>query len=299
MISRYRPQSVSAIHCHLHHIAHPARVLAARYTTMGSHPDSNLHPSATGPAAKIVAAHQTPQPLKLYSGWFCPFVQRAWAVLEEKKIPYQYIEVNPYNKPQSLLSLNPRGLVPTLQYDNKPLYESTVICEFLEEAYPEHGPKLMPQDVYERARTRIWTDYCTSRIIPSFHRYLQFQPMSDTKGLEEARQDFLSKLRDFASELHPTGPFFLGAEPSLIDFVVAPWVNRLWVFDHYKGGLGIPEDDEVWKRFGQWKRAIEERPSMRDTLSEREHYLPIYQRYADNTAMSELAKATRKGGGVP
>ena len=264
-----------------------------------SHPDSNLHPSATGPAAKIVAAHQAEQPLKLYSGWFCPFVQRAWAVLEEKKIPYQYIEVNPYHKPESLLSLNPRGLVPTLQYDNKPLYESTVICEFLEEAYPGYGPRLMPDDAYSRARTRIWTDYCTSRIIPSFHGYLQFQPMDDKEGLEAARQDFLSKLRDLASELHPTGPFFLGSEPSLIDFVVAPWINRLWVFDHYKGGLNIPDNDKVWQRLVEWKKAIEERPSMRDTLSERGHYLPIYQRYADNTAMSELAKATRKGGGVP
>lgn len=59
---------------------------------MSSHPDANLHPEATGPAKAIVDAHGAEQPLKLYSGWFCPFVQRAWTVLEEKKIPYQYIE---------------------------------------------------------------------------------------------------------------------------------------------------------------------------------------------------------------
>ena len=59
---------------------------------MSSHPDRNLHPEATGPAKTIVDAHQKEEPLKLYSGWFCPFVQRAWTVLEEKKIPYQYIE---------------------------------------------------------------------------------------------------------------------------------------------------------------------------------------------------------------
>jgi glutathione S-transferase len=114
----------------------------------------------------------------------CPFVQRAWTVLEEKKIPYQYIEVNPYDKPKSLLDLNPRGLVPTLQYDNKPLFESTVICEFLEEAYPDHKPRLLPEDVYERARTRIWTDFTTSRITPAFFRFMQFQPTSDKEGLE-------------------------------------------------------------------------------------------------------------------
>jgi len=39
-----------------------------------SHPDADLHPHATGPAAKIVAAHTKDEPLKLYSGWFCPYV---------------------------------------------------------------------------------------------------------------------------------------------------------------------------------------------------------------------------------
>ena len=80
---------------------------------------------------------------------------------------------------------------------------------------------------------------------------------------------------------------------------------RLWVFDHYKEGLGIPEegkggdDEAVWARFRKWLKAIEERPSIRNTLSEKEHYLPIYERYHQNTAQSELAKATRKGRGVP
>lgn len=196
--------------------------------TKQDHPDSNLFPHATGQAHSIVDAHQAEQPLKLYSGWFCPFVQRAWTVLEEKKIPYQYIEVNPYHKPDSLLKLNPRGLVPTLQYDNKPLYESTVICEFLEDAYPDHGPHLLPKDPFDRARTRIWTDFCTSRIIPAFHRFLQYQPMDDKEGLEGVRKEFLDKLKEFAKEMDTEGPFFLGNEPSLIDFVVAPWMVSTW-----------------------------------------------------------------------
>ena len=139
----------------------------------------------------------------------------------------QYIaddySVNPYHKPESLMTLNPRGLVPTLQYNNKALYESTVLCEFLEEAYPDHTPHLLPKDPYERARTRIWTDYCTSRIIPAFHRFIQFQPASDKEGLQEVRREFLNHLLEFTSEMHETGPFFLGEEPSLIDFIVAPW----------------------------------------------------------------------------
>ena len=129
---------------------------------MVQHPDSQLHPVATGPAATIVSAHQSPAPLTLYSGWFCPFVQRVWAVLEEKKIPYQYVEVNPYNKPESLMKINPRGLVPTLEFDGKPLYESSVVLEFLEDAYPDSGVSLRSKDVYLRAKARIWADFVSS-----------------------------------------------------------------------------------------------------------------------------------------
>ncbi|OJK03257.1 hypothetical protein ASPACDRAFT_1896817 [Aspergillus aculeatus ATCC 16872] len=281
-------------------------------------PDADIHPEATGPAKALVANHQAEQPLKFYAGWFCPFVQRVWLALEEKQIPYQYIEVNPYHKQPSFLALNPRGLVPTITSPDtssnaRPLYESTVILEYLEEAYPTHTPALLPQDPYLRARARIWIDYVTSRIIPAFHRFLQHQPRSAQGGnsgedeLQTLRADFLDTLKEFTRELHPQGPYFLGEELSLVDVVLAPWAVRLWVFDEFKGGLGVPapgqagseEEEGVWERWRRWVAAVEGRRSVRETLSEREWYLPIYRRYAEDKAQSELARAVRKGRGVP
>lgn len=142
-------------------------------------------------------------------------------------------------------------------------------------------------------------------------RFLQYTPRSEQgpeearEGLEKVRQEFLGRLKEFAREMDATGPYFFGAEPSLVDFVLAPWAVRLWVFDQFKGGLGIPEksqggeDEAVWGRWRKWATAIENRKSVKETMSETEHYMPIYQRYADNKAMSELAKATREGKGVP
>lgn len=88
-------------------------------------PDENLYPTATGNAAETVAEHQAKQDLVFYSGWvsfstpsyhdvershanvrliqFCPFNQRVWISLEEKGIPYQYKEVNPYRKEKHFL----------------------------------------------------------------------------------------------------------------------------------------------------------------------------------------------------
>jgi len=266
-----------------------------------NHPDSQIHPNATGAAAKMVKEHEASQSLKLYSGWFCPFVQRVLIVLLEKNIPFQYIEVNPYHKPASLLSLNPRGLVPTLEYDSKPLYESTVICEFLEQAYPSSTPRLLPEDAYQTAYGRIWSDFVTSRIIPSFHRALQYQVHEEgnnEQGLKEVKAEFVSKLKEFTEAMDAEGPFFFGKEISMVDIIIAPWAVRLWVFDEFKGGLDF--GSEKWtERWGEWLKAIEGRETVVSTTSEREHYLPMYKRYADDVAQSELAKATRKGRGVP
>lgn len=160
----------------------------------------------------------------------------------------------------------------------------------------------MPADPYDRARTRIWTDYVTSRIIPAFHRFLQHQ---GTEGLKEKQQEFLGHIKEFTKEMDKEGPYFNGKDFGLIDVIIAPWALRLWVFDHFKGGLGIPEkgkggdDEQVWERWRTWLSAVEGRNSVKETISEKEHYLPIYQRYADDKAQSELAKATRAGRGVP
>ncbi|EXJ93355.1 hypothetical protein A1O1_01747 [Capronia coronata CBS 617.96] len=274
-----------------------------------SHPDADVYPRATGPAASIVAEHQKNAPVTLYSGWFCPFVQRVWITLEEKKIPYKYIEINPYHKDPSFLKLNPRGLVPTLgapQKDGsqKPLIESNIISEYLDESFPDQMP-LFPKDPYEKARMKIWIDHVTSRVLPTFHRFLQHTDKSPYP-IEQARDEFLYALKTWIREANPDGPFFLGKAFSYADVCLAPWAVRLWVFDHFKkGGLGIPpvgegrEDDELWNRWRTWIQAVESRKSVTETLSDREEYLPIYQRYAEDRAQSELAKATREGRGVP
>ena len=112
-------------------------------------------------------------------------------------------------------------------------------------------------------------------------------------------------MREFAAEKAGDGPWFFGKDLSLVDLALAPWVMRLWVFDKFKGGLGIPDEgeggehEETWKRWRVWSRAVSGRRSLKETMSEERHYLPIYKRYADNTAQSELAKATRAGRGVP
>ena len=64
-------------------------------------------------------------------GCFSPFVQRVWVALEAKGLQYQYIEVDPYKKPQALLDVNPRGLVPGIRHGDWGCGESTVLMEYV------------------------------------------------------------------------------------------------------------------------------------------------------------------------
>lgn len=280
--------------------------------------DTSLYAHTSGRAAKFAEAHAASDPLILYGGWFCPFVQRSWITMHEKRIPHQYVEINPYRKDPEFLKLNPRGLVPTLAVpldkqgqDQKPLYESTVICEYLDEVFDDphqNGPDLIPRgkgdEAYLRARCRIWIDHISTRIIPAFYRFMQH---TDQKpySLEEARTEFLAHIKTFTKELDPSGPYFLGDRFSMVDIMLAPWLCRMFLFDVYKGGLGIPEegkggeDEAVWQRWTKWAQAVGNRESVLDTLSDRHQYVDAYKRYAEDKTQSQVGQATRAGRGLP
>lgn len=273
-------------------------------------PDADIHPTATGAALQLVQAHQSPAPHILYSGWFCPFVQRSWITLEEKQLAYKYIEINPYDKHPSFLALNPRGLVPTLGcpvpggqkspddgVERKPLIESNVISEYLD-ALPSDSAPLLSEDGYTRAYQKIWIDFVGTRILPAYHRLLQHTP-DKAYSLDEAKKDLRTQLKTWIEAADPTGPFFNGPQFGMVDVTLAPWAVRFWVFEHYKKITDLIPDGEGWGvRWKKWVDAVLARDSVKQTTSEREYYLPIYQRYADDEAQSEMAKAIR-GGRVP
>jgi glutathione S-transferase len=220
-------------------------------------------------------------------------VQRVWISLEHKKIPYQYIEVDPYKKPQSLLDVNPRGLVPAIRHGPTwSTHESTVIMEYLEDL--QAGAALLPPNPQTRATCRLWTDHVNRHIVPGFYRLIQAQdPQDQVKHATELRED-IGKLVDAAD---PAGPFFLGQGLGFVDVQIAPWVVRLRkVLGPYRG-WPEPENGSRWQA---WVDAIEQEPSVRATTSDDQLYLDSYERYAENRpGTSEVANAVNAGRGLP
>lgn len=77
--------------------------------------------------------------------------------LKIKGIPYEYVKEDMKNKSPQLLKYNPvHKMVPILVHNGKPIVESSVILEYIDETWKNIGPPLLPRDPYERAQVRFW-----------------------------------------------------------------------------------------------------------------------------------------------
>jgi glutathione S-transferase len=63
------------------------------------------------------------------------------------------------------VALNPKAVVPTLLHDGTVIVESTVICEYLDDAFPDSP--LMPADPVQRAEVRVWTKAVDEELHPA------------------------------------------------------------------------------------------------------------------------------------
>ncbi|KAF8146869.1 glutathione-S-transferase [Mycena galopus ATCC 62051] len=219
-------------------------------------PDKKIFLHATGNAVATVEAHKAPQELNFYAAWFCPFVQRSWITLEEKGIPYQYKEVNPYKKEKHLLDINPKGLVPAVEYHGKTLYESLVLCEFFEDVYPDHKPSILPGDAYTKAYARIW----------------------EKEKQDLARTELYDALRKFTAKIK--GPYFFGDEFSLVDIAIVPWITRDYILAEHRT-YSREDVGADWKRYADH---VEQRESVLKTKSNKDKYAEIYGRYLNDEA---------------
>jgi glutathione S-transferase len=93
--------------------------------------------------------------LELVSHALCPYVHRAAAMMHEKGVPFERRIIDLRAKPDWFMAISPRGKVPVLLVDGRPLFESQAIIEFLDETHP---PSLLGSDPFERARQRAWVE---------------------------------------------------------------------------------------------------------------------------------------------
>ena len=193
--------------------------------------------------------------LTLVSFHLCPYVQRAAIVLEERGALYERTYIDLSAKPEWFLAISPLGKVPVLRVSNGAretiLFESSVICEYLEETLP--GAPLHPVDPLERARHRAWMEFGSSILTDVYG----LETTRDADVFEVKRASIAAKFERVEPELSE-GPFFGGAHFSIVDAVFAPVFRYFEVFDTY-ADLGV---FAATPKVHAWRGALASRPSV-------------------------------------
>lgn len=194
--------------------------------------------------------------LTLISHYLCPFVQRAAISLSEKGVPFERVYIDLADKPAWFRDVSPRGKVPLLRIgDDTILFESSVICEYLEDTQPN---PLHPSDAVERARHRAWIEF-GSAILGDIWG---FETARDAVTTERKADDLKDKFAWLEHALG-AGPWFAGARFSLVDAVFGPVFRYFDVFDAIRD-YGIFADVPKVRR---WRRKLAKRPSVRGAVT--------------------------------
>lgn len=243
--------------------------------------------------------------LKLYNFPQSTCSQKVRMVLWEKGLDFTDRPVDSTKREHMsdwYLKLNPHGVVPTLLHDGAVIIDSSVIIEYLDEAFPEQS--LTPADPVARAHMRKWLRYFeevpTPAIrIPSFNQYLSkrfdkltdeqfeefvkshpmrkqfYQKMRKEKGFDETETDGavdrLCQTLDFMEKGlgQSGGPWLMGKMLTLADYCIAPTMDRM-------NDLGFSELWSDHPLVSAWFENIRSRDAYKKTYYERTRLTEIY-----------------------
>lgn len=248
-----------------------ASMVQAQEAELGvNHSNPDLENGPTNPLSlKRTFGSTGPIRVKLYrdhAAW-CPYCQKVWLQLEEKRIPYTIEKINMRcygDKPASFLSKVPSGLLPVLEIDGRVVTESSVIMHLLEDTFPDHKPLMPPAGTPQRTRAEQLMRL-ERRFFGDWLNWL-------CSGWNQTQAQAVMErtLQEICKELQAAGgPYFLGSDISLVDITFAPMLERAAASLCYYKGF-VMRGSGKFPALEAWFTAMESRPAYLGTKSD--HY---------------------------
>ncbi|EOD26651.1 glutathione dehydrogenase [Emiliania huxleyi CCMP1516] len=221
---------------------------------------------------------------------WCPYCQKVWLLLEEKRIPYRLDKINMRSygdKPRWFLDKVPNGLLPAIEIDGNFMTDSLPIMQALDQTFSGEGtPRMVPPPGPERDRAskllglerELFGAWCS----------LTFQP---GKGLMDRNERaFMATLRRVDEALgESAGPWFLDSadHPTLVDLQYVSHVERMLASALYWKGIQIRGSGR-FSNLEAWLAAFEERPAYLATKSDYyTHVMDIPPQYGPGFSVDE------------
>jgi glutathione S-transferase len=192
--------------------------------------------------------------MKLYGAIASPYVTRVllFAKLKGVELPIEGVPGGSTRGPE-YLKLNPIGKMPALDVSGQIIPESSVICDYLEDAYPKKSG--IGGDAGQKARSRLIArvvDLYLATAVGTFFR--QLNPATRDQAAVDAGAVELKKAFGYLEHFMGAGPFVVGGEPTLGDCALYPYtilIKKL-VF----GNFPTVEDPTTGNgRFAKWWNA--------------------------------------------
>jgi glutathione S-transferase len=197
-----------------------------------------------------------------------PYSRKVRLALAEKRLPFELRLEKVWERRAEYLELNPAGTVPTLVEDNGlAIADSMVICEYLEEAYPDTG--LMGRTLAERVEVRrlvAWFDgkfahEVTSNLLGQKHmKRLAGRGNPDPAAMRTGYQALRYHI-EYLGWLAETRKWLAGGALSLADFAAAAHLSALDFIGDVDWTVSAPAKE--------WYARVKSRPSFRGLLADR------------------------------
>ncbi|KAF3437700.1 hypothetical protein FNV43_RR20456 [Rhamnella rubrinervis] len=209
----------------------------------------------------------------LHGAWASPYYHTVKMALQMKGIAYEYVEEDLMNKSPTLLKYNPvHKKIPILVQNGKPICESLVILEYIDETWKD-GPKLLPQDPYNRAQVRFWVNFLHEQVFEALYSIMKTDGETQEKALKRLHEK-LQVLEEGLKNFFPDcSKPVVSENVGMLEIVIAS------ILGNYKAQqdvLGVKViDSEKTPLVLSWVAALVDLPVVKETLPPYERYVPF------------------------
>ena len=202
--------------------------------------------------------------MKIIGSYVSPYVRKVLACLALKDLIYEIDPITPFYGGEEFDRMSPLRRIPVLVDGDVTLCDSSVICVYLDEAYP--GRPLLPADVKDRARARWLEEYADTRLGDVFIWGLFYQKIvhpivwgepGDQARIERTVTEDLPRELDYLEGQLPADGFLFG-DIGLADIAIATF---------FRNGsyAGFEVDAARWPRTAAFVARALEHPVFADT----------------------------------